>query len=60
MENYRSMREIQDMFGVTTHVSKKPGFAPRKPKAPVKIGATCPVCYTKKSLLGVCFCNDSD
>lgn len=57
MENFAALKRIREMAG-SESASKRPtgGFKPREPKKPVRYGATCPNCWTKKSLTGECLC----
>lgn len=60
MENFESLMRIREIAQRAETAGKRPGstggFAPRQPKKQPKIGATCPDCWTKKSLTGECEC----
>lgn len=57
MHNRRSLENISDMFRVQPVKRQSVAFAPRTKKKPIKLGTTCPKCFEKKSLTGLCFCN---
>lgn len=57
MQNRRSLENISDMFRVETVKRQSVVYAKRKTKSPIKMGTTCPQCFEKKSLTGLCFCN---
>lgn len=57
MENFEALKRIRDLAGDKPVVkSASGGYSPRQPKAPIKYGPTCQVCWEKKSLTGVCSC----
>jgi len=57
MQNRRSLENISDMFKETPKPKRIVEFKARSKNKPVKLGATCNKCHTKKSLTGICFCN---
>lgn len=63
MNNMDQYMKLYDVFGnddenTKTNKSSRHPYGARGKKQTVKMGATCPNCRMKKSLTGVCYCNE--
>lgn len=62
MENRSAFMKIDELYRDVSRktvvtAKRQGGFAPRKPKVQPKSGSTCPTCFMKRSVSGLCDCN---